>query len=59
MLEPNQMFCKDFKHLIKRSHQVVCKHLKHSHQVVCSDGSGCFPSLLLGLAIPGLAEIPR
>merc|ERR1712150_2536 len=33
-----------------------------SHQdtrVVCIDGSGCFPSLLLGLAIPGLAEIPR
>ena len=28
-------------------------------QVVCSNGARCFPSLLLGLAIPGLAAIPR
>ena len=30
-----------------------------SNQVVCSNGSRCFPSLLLGLAIPGLAAVPR
>ena len=29
------------------------------NQVVCRDGCRYFPSLLLGLALPGLAQIPR
>ena len=38
---------------------LVEKQTFKSNQVVCSNGSRCFPSLLLGLAIPGLAAVPR
>ena len=45
--------------VLQKSFGFTSKIFSKSSQVVCRDGSRYFPSLLLGLALPGLAEIPR
>ena len=45
--------------VLQKSFGFTSKIFSKYSQVVCRDGSRYFPSLLLGLALPGLADIPR